>query len=177
MKSSCASWAVKAVLILLFLLGLSTSGPAVTVDTVWELEEAVSRANEGGDKNILLANGIYSLDGVYLRITANGVTVKGASGNREAVVLDGDYVTTEVFQILASHVTIADLTIREAYYHPIHIFPTDTRDVENVLISNVHIIDPGQQAIKINQNAAGTHSVNSGTISDCLIELTDNGRV
>jgi len=176
MKILCPSQRTQGVLMVVFFLGLSATCQAITVTTVSQLQEAVSQANGEGDKNILLADGIYALDGVYLRITADGVTVRGTSGDREAVVLDGDYVTTEVFQIVASHVTISDLTIKEAYCHPIHIMPTDTHDVEGVVISNVHIIDPGQQAIKINQNEAGTHSVNTGIISDCLIELTDSGR-
>ena len=103
------------------------------------------------------------------------MTLRSASGNREAVVLDGNYITTEIIQIVASNVTIADLTLREANYHPIHVMTDDGSDTLNTLIYNVHIIDPGQQAIKINPNSGGYYPDN-GVIACSYIELTDAGR-
>ena len=47
------------------------------------------------------------------------MTLRGQSGQRDAVVLDGNYVTTEIVQVVASDVTVADLTLREAWDHPI----------------------------------------------------------
>jgi len=60
-------------------------------------------------------------------------------------------------------------------YHPIHVYP-ETKDVVGTLIENVQVIDPGQQAIKINQNGAKTYSAISGTIKNSSIELTAAGR-
>ncbi|WP_028582585.1 right-handed parallel beta-helix repeat-containing protein [Desulfogranum japonicum] len=148
---------------------------AVTVASVTALENAVTAANSGGDTNIVIAAGTYNLNGVYLRITADNVTVAGATGKSADVILDGNYVTTEIFQIVSSNVTLKDMTLKRAYYHPIHIFP-DTGDVTGNRILNVHIIDPGQQAIKINQDAGKNYSAVSGLISDSHIELTDSGR-
>jgi hypothetical protein len=65
------------------------------------------------ETTILLADGTYALDGGYLRFEVAGVTLRSASRNREAVVLDGNYLTTEIIQIVASGVTVADLTLRE----------------------------------------------------------------
>jgi hypothetical protein len=168
---------------LLFLMLSLNSSPvwAVVVGSVGALQSAVDNANSGGDKTILIANGIYDLSGVALSITADGVTVRGASGTRSAVVLDNHYVaggTSGIFRILASGVTIADLTLRRPYFHAIHISPAATRSTGNILIQNVHIIDPGEQAIKINPDNpdAATYTVNNGTIKNCLIELTDAGR-
>jgi hypothetical protein len=148
----------------------------VNVDTVAELVDAVNGAAAG--TTIMVADGTYNLDGAYLRVDTPNVTVRGASGNREAVILDGNYDTTEIFQIVASDVTIADLTLREAYYHPIHVSSTDGADTLNTRIYNVHIIDPGEQAIKINpytgQNAQ--HFTDNGLIACSHIELTDAGR-
>ena len=143
------------------------------MDTVTELQNAVNTAVSGD--TILIADGIYNLDGVYLRIDTPNVTLRSASGNREAVVLDGNYITTEIIQIVASNVTIADITLREAYYHPIHVMSADTADTLNTRIYNVHIIDPGEQAIKINPAAAGTYP-DDGLIACSHIELTDAGR-
>jgi hypothetical protein len=153
--------------------------PAMTatlVHTVSELVDAVNATGSGADRTILIADGTYLLNGKYLRIAANGVTVRSQSGNREQVILDGNYQTTEIFQIVASNVTIADIRLQRALDHPIHVMATADSDVTGTLINNVHIVDPGQQAIKINPDSARTHFVNNGRITWCLIELTDNGR-
>ncbi|HID51234.1 MAG TPA: hypothetical protein EYP41_04240, partial [Anaerolineae bacterium] len=149
------------------------TGPTISVSTVAELENAVNNATSG--QTILIADGTYNLNGVYLRLDTPNVTLRSASGSREAVILDGNYVTTEIIQIVASNVTIADITLREAYYHPIHVMTTDAGDTLNTIIYNVHIIDPGEQAIKINPAADGTYPDN-GLIACSHIELTDAGR-
>ncbi|MDY7042386.1 MAG: hypothetical protein SVX38_16140, partial [Chloroflexota bacterium] len=149
------------------------TGNVVNVSSVIELQNAVNTATPGD--TILVADGIYNLNGVYLRFDVPDVTLRSASGNREQVVLDGNYVTTEIAQIVASNVTIADLTLREAYYHPIHVMSTDGSDTVNTLIYNVHVIDPGQQAIKINPGVEGYYP-DEGTIACSHIELTDAGR-
>lgn len=149
------------------------TGSTVTVSSVSELENAVNNASPG--ETILVADGLYALDGAYLRIDTPGVTLRSASGNRGAVVLDGNYTTAEIIQIVASNVTIADLTLREAYDHPIHVTSTATGDTLNARIYNVHIIDPGQQAIKINPVPGGYYT-DFGLIACSHLELTDAGR-
>jgi len=148
----------------------------VNVNTVDELQSAVNTAIPGD--TILVADGTYDLNGVYLRINTPNVTVRSASGDREAAILDGNYQTTEIFQIVASDVTIADLTLRKAYDHPIHVMSTDNSHTLNTLIYNVHIIDPGQQAIKINPADSGSYGyyTDDGMIACSHIELTDEGR-
>jgi len=152
------------------------TGPTVTVSTVAELIGAVDGATPGS--TILLSDGIYDLDGAYLRIAVPNVTLRSASGDRDSVVLDGNYVTTEIIQVVASSVTIADLTLRQAFDHPIHVMSTDHSHTLDTLIYNVHIIDPGQQAIKINPAVAtnGSYFPDAGVIACSHIELTDEGR-
>jgi hypothetical protein len=154
----------------------SPSGAVLEVSTVTELVSAVNNAAAG--TTILLADGTYALNGDYLRLDAPGVTLRSASGNREAVVLDGNYLTTEIIQIVASNVIIADLTLREAYDHPIHIMSSPGSDTLNTLIYNVHIVDPGQQAVKINPytQAGAAFFTDNGTVACSHIELTDAGR-
>lgn len=164
-------------IVLVLLLVTTDPSAAVVVSNVGALQTAVNNANSGGDKNILITDGVYDLSGVALYITADGVTVHSASGNRSAVVLDNHYIeggTSGIFRIVSSNVTIADMTLKRPYYHAIHISPADDGSTSNILISNVHIIDPGEQAIKI--NAYATYSVNNSTIQGCLIELTSTGR-
>ena len=111
------------------------AGEVVTVSTVTELQNAVNNATS--NTTISIADGTYNLDGVYIRLDTPHLTLRSASGNREAVILDGNYVTTEIVQIVASDVTIADLTLREAYYHPIHVMSTDAGDTENTTIYKI----------------------------------------
>jgi uncharacterized repeat protein (TIGR01451 family) len=137
--------------------------------------DAVVAAATTGD-TILLHDGTYDLHGDYLWFDTPGVTMRSASGNREAVVIDGHYETSEIVNVHASDVTIADLTLKRARDHPIHVVPPDDADIANTLIYNVHIVDPGQQAIKINQNGAMTHFPDDGRVACSHIELTDAGR-
>lgn len=153
-----------------------STGNIVNVDTVAELVDAVNQAASGDV--ILIADGTYELNGAYLRIDVDNVTLRSASGNREAVVLDGNYDTTEIIQVIGSNITIADITLREAVNHPIHVTSTEAADTLNTLIYNVHIIDPGEQAIKINPYAQTgvLHFTDDGVIACSHIEMTDAGR-
>ncbi len=149
-----------------------SAGRTVNVNTVAGLVLAVNSAQPGDV--ILLADGTYNLNGNYLWIDVPNLTLRSASGNREAVIFDGNYQTTEMITISKSNVVIADLTIREAYTHPIHVV-TDGSDTLNTKLYNLHIIDPGEQAIKINPGTSGGYP-DAGEIACSLIELTDVGR-
>jgi hypothetical protein len=143
------------------------------VSSVDQLQNAVNNASSG--ETILIADGVYDLNGVYLRLDTPDVTLRSASGERENAVLDGNYVTTEIVQIVASGVTVADLTLRQAYNHPIHVMSTPGSDTLDTLIYNVHIVDPGEQAIKINPVPGGTYT-DDGVIACSHLQLTDAGR-
>ena len=147
---------------------------SIVVSTVSQLVEAVNNTRNSGDRTILIADGNYQLSGSYLRVVTDGVTVRSQSGNRSEVVLDGNYQTTEIFQIVASSVTIANITLKRAQDHPIHVMGGSSADVINTMIDNVHIIDPGEQAIKI--NTSGSYAAHSGTVRNSLIELSNSGR-
>ena len=139
------------------------------------LRATVAGAAEG--TTILLHDGFYDMSGGdqthRLVFSTRGLTLRSVSGNRDAVILDGGYVTGELVSIEASNTTIADLTLARAYYHPIHISGPDT-PIEGILIHNVHVIDPGEQAVKVNPVGAGT--VNNSTLECSHLELTDVGR-
>jgi hypothetical protein len=149
------------------------TGAVIEVSSVTSLVNAVNSAVAG--TTILVDNGNYALNGAYLRFAAPDVALRSKSGNREAVILDGGYQTDEIVQIVASGVTIADLTLKRAAHHPIHV-AVENSDILNTLIYNMHVIDPGQQAIKINQNSAYTHFADYGEVACSRIELTDTGR-
>ncbi len=151
------------------------SGNIVNVSTEAALWNAVN--SNPTNTTILLADGTYHLgqNGHYLWLDMPNVTVRSASGNREAVILDDNYSATEIVTIAASNVTIADLTIMRAGTHPIHVVTSAGANNLNALIYNVHIIDPGQQAIKINASANGYY-LDDGTVACSRLELTAAGR-
>jgi hypothetical protein len=151
-----------------------SSGHIVNMSTVTQLENAVNNATSGD--TILIADGNYNLDGAYLQIDQPNVSLRSASGNREAVVLDGNYLTTEIVQIVASHVTVSDLTLQKAYNHPIHVMSSPSSDTLGTVLYNLHIIDPGQQAIKINPVPGGYYT-DEGLIACSHIALTNAGRL
>lgn len=128
------------------------------------------------NETFVFASGTYELDGAYLWIKAPGVTLRSASGNPEDVILDGNYSTTEIVTIAASNVTVAELTIRRAHTHPIHVTTSDTADTLSTRIYRVHVIDPREQGIKINPSSAQVHYPDDGEIACCRIVMTDAGR-
>jgi len=144
----------------------------VSTSDLGNLTSIVASASTGD--TIRFASGTYDLNGEYLWISTPGITLRSASGNRDDVVLNGNYTTTEIITVAASDVTIADITIREANTHPIHVV-TGGANTENTLIYNVHIIDPREQAIKVNPNDDGFY-VDNGEVACSHIELTSAGR-
>jgi len=152
----------------------ASPGPATVIASgdAAALVSAVNNASAGD--TILLEDGTYELNGDYLWITAEGLSLRSQSGDRDAVILDGNYQTTQIVTITVPDVTVADLTIREAYTHPIHV-NTSSQDITGTLIYNVAVIDPREQAIKINHDHSG-HYPDDGEIACCHIELTDAGR-
>ena len=151
------------------------TGHIVNVSTVEDLQDAINTATSG--TTILVADGTYNLgqNGHYLWLDTPNVTLRSASGNREAVILDDNYSASETVTIAASNVTIADVTIKRAGTHPIHVVTPSGANTSGTLIYNVRVIDPGQQAIKINPSATGYY-LDNGTVACASIELTDAGR-
>ncbi len=155
------------------------TGPTVEVlpSQASSLRQIVADAATG--TTILLHDGTYDLgcgdSGCRLVFQTSGVTLRSLSGNREAVILDGAYQTNELVSISASNITIGELTLMRAYDHPIHISGPGSA-ISGILIHDVHIIDPGQQAIKINPDATGLGVTVDSTIECSRIELTNTGR-
>ncbi|MCA9521318.1 MAG: hypothetical protein KC609_10110, partial [Myxococcales bacterium] len=155
------------------------SGKVVTVkpDQAAELRTIVASATSG--TTILLEDGTYLLDAgdssSRLQFSVSGVTLRSKSGDPSNVILDGGYKTNELVSILASDVTIAEITLMRAYDHPIHVSGSATT-ISGTRIYRVRIIDPGQQAIKINTGNNETTFADNGTIACSEITLTEAGR-
>ncbi|MGQ0548931.1 MAG: hypothetical protein ACT4PY_04605 [Armatimonadota bacterium] len=122
---------------------------------------------------IRLADGTYPLNGALLRFLTPRVTLRSASGNPRGVILDGNYQGGAIVQINASDITIAEITVQRAFHHPIHIYPVGPT-ITGANIYRVRVIDPGEQAIKINSN--GGQFADRGEIRCSEVMLTDAGR-
>jgi hypothetical protein len=140
-------------------------GDTVTVSTVAELEDAVSDATSGD--TILVTAGTYYLSNA-IWVVNNGVTIRGATGNRDDVVLDGGgmltWSNTHVIAIDADDVTIADLTIRNGDEHGISVQGSD-----RPTLYNLHILDTGYQLVKINPVGDGSED---GLLACSCLEYT-----
>ena len=92
------------------------SGNVIQVKTVNELFQAAKDVVPGG--TILLADGHYLMPR-YFEITTDGVILRGASGDRSKVILDGASSRHgELVGITgAKGVTIANLTIRNVKWN------------------------------------------------------------
>ncbi len=155
-------------------------GPIVNVSTVAALQNAVE--NAAPNTTILIADGVYDLTNTLNFRAVGNVMLRGASGNRDAVVLRGRGMTNadygnvpHVIAIFdASDVAIADLTLRDAYFHLIQVHG------ENGAIRprfhNLHLIDAGEQFIKASLGAPSGPFAAFGTVDCSLFEYTDRAR-
>ena len=107
--------------------------------------QAVEQAEPG--QTILLADGHYLMPR-YVEIRADRVTLRGASGHRERVILDGAQSRHgELLGIRAcSGVTIADLTIQNIRYNGFKI--NSDANVQRLTIHNCIIHNIWQRGVK-----------------------------
>lgn len=122
---------------------------------------------------IFLADGTYDLSGGQgFWIDVPGLTIRGTSGNRDAVTIRGSGMTggtTHVFWIAADDVTLADMTIGWVKHHPIQVF--GEQDVDRVRVRNLRIADGGQQLLKVSTDFKTAMS-DDGIIECSLFEYT-----
>ncbi|MBN9120502.1 MAG: right-handed parallel beta-helix repeat-containing protein [Planctomycetes bacterium] len=119
-------------------------GDVVNVDTAAKLADAVARARAG--TTILVADGRYALS-KPLHIRADRVSLRGKSGDRTKVILDGGGTLGEaVWLSTCSEVTVADLTIRDVVWNGIKL-NSDT-GVQKLRVYNCEFRNIWQRAIK-----------------------------
>ena len=151
---------------------LNRDGPVVTVTAqqAGDLPSIVKEAESG--TTILLADGTYVIGERVLVFRTPHVVFRSASGNQEAVVLDGKYDTATMVQVGAPHITITDMTIRRTRHHPIQFIGNG----HHALLYNLHFVDAGQQLLKVSTGAVPPRYSDYGTVACSLFELTHEGR-
>jgi hypothetical protein len=122
-----------------------TGEKIVDVATVEELVNAIEEAQPG--QTIRVADGHYFLPR-YVEIRADNVTLRGASGRRERVILDGARSSgIELLGVRAcSGVTIADLTVQNIRANGIKI-NSDT-NVQKLTLYNCIVHNIWQRGVK-----------------------------
>jgi len=150
-------------------------GNVVEVDPSDNLEQVLESLSPGD--TAMLAAGTYMLGpNSYISLQTEGVTVRGATGDAQDVIIDGNWETPFGLSINASEVTITDLTLRRFYNHPIHVTPAAGASISGVELYRIRIIDPAEQAIKINTADGGSLFADQGVIACSHLELTQEGR-
>lgn len=144
---------------------------AVVIGTVAELEHAVASANSGGDGEIVLRDGTYTLNDM-LWIEADGVTVRSLSGNRDAVVVRGlgmAGAVSHVFNVNGRDFTVRDLTMRDVANHAVQL----QVDVDGLRISNCRILDTGEQMVKAAYDPLRLdRRSDNGIVERCIFEYS-----
>ncbi len=126
--------------------GLSEpEGAVVEVSDVAGLIDALEQAEAG--QTITLTDGFYRMPH-YVSIHTDNVTLRGASGDRERVILDGsDSRDGELLGITAcSGVTIADLTIQNIKWNGFKI--NSETNVQRLTIYNCIVHNIWQRGVK-----------------------------
>ncbi|MEM1032968.1 MAG: hypothetical protein AAGN82_21660 [Myxococcota bacterium] len=153
-------------------------GPDGQVEVEGQLRtlRAVVRDAMPGD-TVLLEDGTYLLpeadpsgfSGVY--ITTPDITIRSASGDPRAVVLDSAYRIlggqSAPITVAAAGVVLSGFTVRRSIFHLVHFWD----DGDDAVVHDVILEDGGQQFMK-----ASGGNVDGVTVSCSRFEMTDDGR-
>jgi hypothetical protein len=108
------------------------------------------------------------------------VTIRGESNHRDDVIIQGPGMTNPNYGAVefgiwaggnVTGLTIANMTIREVYFHPIIL----NEGVQSPRIYNVHLINGGEQLLKTNPSADGS-GINNGIIEYSVFEYSPMSR-
>lgn len=122
---------------------------------------------------LLLADGIYRLGPRQtLQIDTPGVAVRGLSGDRDKVIIEGGYNGVTVN---ARGAVVADLTVREPRRHAVQV--RGERGAAGVVLYNLHLIDAGQQFVKVSTGDGRSGPfADDGLVACSLVEYTTSSR-
>jgi hypothetical protein len=122
----------------------ASEGQVLRVSTTAELLDAAARVRPGD--TVLLADGRYPLSR-RVEIRTDRVTLRGASGEREKVILDGAGTLGEGIALTAcADVRIADLTLQNVRWNGIKI--NSETNVQRLVIENCVFRNIWQRAVK-----------------------------
>jgi hypothetical protein len=148
------------------------TGATIQVSTVAELQNAAAAI--ASNTTIVIAPGTYQLTStLYINGNFTNIAVRGATANRDDVVIVGRGMNANdggvPFGIWVGGdvrgVTIANLTIRDVFSHPIML----NAGAQSPFIHNVRLVNAGQQFLKANPDGAGG-GVDNGIVEYSVFE-------
>jgi hypothetical protein len=148
-------------------------GAIIAVSNVSQLNDAVAAAVAGDQ--IVLASGVYTLS-QQLKFLAPNVTIRGATGERDDVIIRGQGMNTDSgprngLVLMAAGIQVRDLSIRDFYKDGIKIL--DEYNPDNLVISNVHTSNLGEHHIKaVRESPTGTQTSDNVLIENLLADQT-----
>jgi hypothetical protein len=147
----------------------------VNVATEAQLQTAMGNLQSGD--TILLADGVYNLTGSLYINGRNNVTIRGAAGSTNVVLvgkgIDNSNYGNVPFGIWSNgtNTTIAHLTIRDTWDNEI-IFNSGA---QSPIVYCVRLLDAGSQFIKANPTDVNAGlGVNNGVVEYCWFEYTSS---
>jgi hypothetical protein len=153
------------------------TGNVVNVSTEAQLRAAVSSIASG--TTIVVAPGTYNLtETLYFKGAKTDIGIRGATNNAADVVLVGRGMSNDSYGSVphgiwtgdgVNRILIANLTIKNVYYHPIALNP----GTASPHIYNVHLIDAGEQFIKA---SSGTDGTDFGKVEYSRFEYTTTAK-
>jgi hypothetical protein len=155
------------------------TGTIVNVSTEPQLQAAVGALSS--NTTILIAPGTYRLtSALWVDGTFTNISIRGATNSRDDVVLVGPGMTNASYGNVpygiwvggnVQGITIANLTIRDLYSHPIIL----NAGAQSPRLYNVHLINAGQQFVKANPDGQGG-GVDNGVVEYSVIEYETTSR-
>lgn len=148
------------------------SAPEVRVASASALRKAVLAANAGGPKHIVIEPGRYRVPNRGLLLAGDGLTIRGATGRRDDVVIEGGGPSgsaTHVFLVRGSDTVLRDMSLGRVKHHVVQI--QGERDADRPVLHNLRIYDAGQQLVKVSGGKSDVRS-DAGRVSNSLFEYT-----
>ena len=175
LNAQIPSWPVKTVPPL-----PEPTGDVVRVSTVSELNSAVSNLKSG--RTIVVEPGDYQLARALVFDGVDSVALRGATGNRNDVILRGKGMREENYEAVPHVISvfnvkdllIADLTVADAWYHNMHL--AGSAGPIRPHIYNVRFLDGGEQLLKVNPGSNPTAFPDTGIVEYCRFEFTDRAK-
>jgi hypothetical protein len=157
------------------------TGEIVNVSSVSELQNAV--ANLNSNTTILIADGTYDLTStLVINGGVSDVSIRGASGNQDGVILRGrgmsnsSYGNTPHGFLIgnSNNVLIADLTIRDFYFHNVQI--QGEQNAHATHLYNLKLIDAGEQLVKVSTAGPPGPYADDGIVECSYLGYTERAR-
>ena len=127
--------------------------------------------------------GTYNLTStLWLNRNVDNVAIRGSTDSCDDVVLIGLGMSNASYGNVphgiwignARNVLVANLTIRDVYYHPIQLDPNAGAQAPRIY--NVRLVDAGEQFVKSSARTSGTSGVNNGIVEYSIMEYTTTAR-